>query len=155
MESDDVEERLLEIDRLTVVYNPLSNVVNAVYGPRYIGVVGRSCPECQKTATRRADDRHTMVCPPVIGEPFRRLGIDIVGPLPRSWSGNKYVLTIIDHGTRYPEAIPMQSMEATCLANILTRQLFGALAQSPLFYVLHTTGGNQDATKDVQGKRRK
>ena len=72
----------------------------------------KSCPECQKTATRRADDRHTMICPPVIGEPFRRVGIDIVGPLPRSRSGNKYVLTIIDHGTRYPEAIPMPSMEA-------------------------------------------
>ncbi|XP_078575255.1 uncharacterized protein LOC144861313 [Branchiostoma floridae x Branchiostoma japonicum] len=72
----------------------------------------RSCPECQKTATRRADDRHTMVCPPVIGEPFRRLGIDIVGPLPRSNSGNKYVLTIIDHATRFPEAVAMPSMEA-------------------------------------------
>ncbi|XP_078694909.1 uncharacterized protein LOC144923898 [Branchiostoma floridae x Branchiostoma belcheri] len=79
----------------------------------------KGCPECQKSATRRVGDKHTMVAPPVIGEPFRRIGIDIVGPLPRSNSGNKYILTIVDHATRYPEAIPLPSTEAERVANAL------------------------------------
>ena len=33
--------------------------------------------------------------------------MDIVGPLSRSRSGNKYVLVVCDYGTRYPEAVPL------------------------------------------------
>ncbi|XP_035664608.1 uncharacterized protein LOC118408091, partial [Branchiostoma floridae] len=79
----------------------------------------KGCPQCQKSATRRAGEKHTMVAPPIIGEPFRRIGIDIVGPLPRSHSGNRFILTIVDHATRYPEAIPLPSTEAERVANAL------------------------------------
>lgn len=39
-----------------------------------------------------------------MSEPFRRIAMDIVGPLPRSTSGKKYILVICDYATRYPEA---------------------------------------------------
>ena len=38
--------------------------------------------------------------------------MDIVGRLPRTRSGNKYILTICNYATRYPEAIPLPSTEA-------------------------------------------
>ena len=44
---------------------------------------------------------------PVIDEPFECIAMDIVGPLPRSNSGNKYVLVVCDYATRYPEAVPL------------------------------------------------
>ena len=37
--------------------------------------------------------------------------MDIIGKLNRSSRGNAYVLTIIDYATRYPEAIPLPSIE--------------------------------------------
>jgi hypothetical protein len=46
-----------------------------------------------------------MVKTPIIREPFSKIAIDIVGPLSRTKKGNKYILTVIDEGTRYPEAI--------------------------------------------------
>ncbi|CAH1243923.1 GIN1 [Branchiostoma lanceolatum] len=79
----------------------------------------KGCPECQRSATRRAGEKHTMVAPPIIGKPFRRIGIDIVGPLQRSNSGNKFILTMVDHATRYPEAIPLPSTEAERVAKAL------------------------------------
>ena len=36
-------------------------------------------------------------------EPFERIAIDIVGPLPRSRKGYQYVLVIYDYATWYPE----------------------------------------------------
>ncbi len=41
---------------------------------------------------------------PCISTPFERIALDIIGPLPRNRSGNRYVLVICDYGTRYPEA---------------------------------------------------
>ena len=38
--------------------------------------------------------------------------MDIVGPLPRSRSGNRYVLVICDYATRYPEAVAMRTIDA-------------------------------------------
>ncbi len=46
-----------------------------------------------------------MISLPVMTEPFRRIAMDIVGPLPRSFDGNKYILVICDYATRFPEAI--------------------------------------------------
>lgn len=49
---------------------------------------------------------------PAVEPPFTTIMIDIVRPLPPSWAGNKYLLTIMDVTTRYPKAIPMRSMHA-------------------------------------------
>ncbi len=54
---------------------------------------------------------------PIIEDPFARIAMDIVGPLERSKSVNKYVLVICDYATRYPEAIKLSSIEAKKIAN--------------------------------------
>ena len=54
-----------------------------------------------------------------MNEPFSRILIDCVGPLPRTKSGNEYLLTIICTSTRFPEAIP--------LGNIKTKSIVKAL----------------------------
>ena len=52
-------------------------------------------------------------------EPFERIAIDIVGPLPRSRKGYQYVLVICDYATRYPEAIPLRCTDAHRVAEEL------------------------------------
>ena len=52
-------------------------------------------------------------------EPFQRMATDIVGPLPRSRSGNWYVLVICDYATRYLEAIPLRHIDAEHVAEEL------------------------------------
>ena len=42
---------------------------------------------------------------PVIDTPYNRIGMDMVGPLPRTKAGNKHILVIVDYATRWPEAI--------------------------------------------------
>ena len=62
-----------------------------------------------------------MIPIPVVGQPFEKIAMDIVGPLERSKSGNRYVLVICDYATRYPEAIPLRSIEAKKIANELVK----------------------------------
>ena len=56
-------------------------------------------------------------------EPFERIALDIVGPLRRTRKGNQYILVICDYATRYPEAIPLRSIDAGTVAEHLI-QLF-------------------------------
>lgn len=42
--------------------------------------------------------------------------MDMVGPLPRTVSGNKYILVVCDYATRWPEAIPLKSTDSEQVA---------------------------------------
>ena len=58
---------------------------------------------------------------PVIDIPFQRVAIDLVGPLePRTENRNKYILTLVDYATRYPEAVA-SSFETEANAEALVR----------------------------------
>ena len=58
---------------------------------------------------------------PAFDEPFSRIIIDCVGPLPKTKSGFQYLLTIMCASTRFPEAIPLR--------NIKTKTIFKALVK--------------------------
>ena len=74
--------------------------------------------ECQKCSTRRGP-RAPMVPLPVMEEPFQRIAMDVVGPLPRSRSGNRYILVVCDYATRYPEAFALKSVDVENVAEAL------------------------------------
>ncbi len=77
-----------------------------------------SCPECQKAA-RKTGQRAPMIPLPIMGQPFERIAMDIVGPLPRSIKGYKYILVVCDYATRYPEAIALKKFTADAVAEEL------------------------------------
>ena len=58
---------------------------------------------------------------PAFDEPFNRIIIDCVGPLPKTKSGNEYLDKIMCACTRFPEAIP--------LGNIKTKNIVKALVK--------------------------
>ncbi len=66
----------------------------------------QACPMCQKTSPRPPPP--TPLIPlPIIEVPFECIGMDLVGPLPKSARGHKHILVIVDYSTRYPEAVPL------------------------------------------------
>ena len=68
------------------------------------------CPECQRVGRHH---KHKAPLMPllVVDQPFEWVGIDLVGPLPRTKVGHHYVLTMVDYGTWYPEAIPLRQTD--------------------------------------------
>jgi len=81
-----------------------------------------SCETCQLTSGRKVA-RAQLQPLPITETPFERIGMDVVGPLERSSSGNRYILVTCDYATRYPEAFPLKSVKARNVANCLL-QLF-------------------------------
>ena len=45
--------------------------------------------------------------------------MDIIGPLPRTRQGNRFILVLSDYATRYPEAIPLRNITAKKVAEVL------------------------------------
>ena len=48
---------------------------------------------------------------------FRTVHVDIVGPLPSSYSGKQYIFTMIDRFSRFMEAVPLREITAQACAN--------------------------------------
>ncbi|CAB0041212.1 unnamed protein product [Trichogramma brassicae] len=67
----------------------------------------RSCPTCQKEKLTRVKMRLPLTITTTPTEAFEVIEIDIVGPLPITTSGNKYLLTIQCNLTKYAEAISL------------------------------------------------
>lgn len=80
----------------------------------------RSCDACQRAGKIRHNPPPAPLCPlPEVYEPFARVMIDCVGPLPRTKKGNEYLLTILDVCTRFPEAVPLHNIKTTVIVDSL------------------------------------
>jgi len=80
----------------------------------------RSCDICQKTVPKGKVSKGDLQKMPIIDTPFKRVAVDLVGPLfPVSDNGYRYILTLVDYATRYPEAVPMKFITAHDVAEAL------------------------------------
>lgn len=80
----------------------------------------QSCDICQRTILKGRIKPVPLGRMPIITTPFKRVAVDLVGPLhPRTTKGNKYILTLVDFATRYPEATPLPGIETERVAEAL------------------------------------
>ncbi|EFA04804.1 Retrovirus-related Pol polyprotein from transposon 412-like Protein [Tribolium castaneum] len=77
----------------------------------------KNCQSCQINKTNRHPTKAPMEITTTSTRPFQRLGLDIVGPLPITENGNKFVLTIQDDLTKYSFAKAIRNHEAPTIAN--------------------------------------
>jgi len=97
----------------------LEKVKRQYYWPQFVEDIKKyiaSCDECQK---RRKKLRRGEFRPIPVGEPFEMIGIDFVGPLPRTRKGNKYIIVAIDYLTKWSEAKAVRRATANVAANFI------------------------------------
>ena len=78
-----------------------------------------TCPQCQIVARKSIMYRAPLNPVPVVFKPFKKIAIDLIGELPKTKTGYKYILTVIDYATRYPEAIPLKTTHSRVIAEAL------------------------------------
>ncbi len=82
----------------------------------------RACPSC---ATKK-DPPHRLrapLKPLVVAGPFDRMAVDVMGPLPQTYSGNKYIIVFSDYLTKWPEAFPTADEKAITIATLISEEI--------------------------------
>lgn len=81
----------------------------------------KSCPQC--------GERNTPVPAPraslgeiSASEPLEVVGLDILSSLPETASGHKHILLVVDHFSRWVEAYPLKTQEATEVASVFVKE---------------------------------
>ena len=87
--------------------------------------VGRHCNSCHWCQVAGKPNQTIPPAPlypiPAVGEPFERVLVDCVGPLPRTKSGNKFLVTVMCTSTRFPEVFPVRKITTPVVVKALTR----------------------------------
>ena len=78
----------------------------------------RTCGDCQRAA-KNTNAKAPLQPLPIVSEPFTKVAFDIVGPLPRTTRGHKYLLTMICLYTKYPVAIPIKRVDNETVLNAM------------------------------------
>ena len=76
----------------------------------------QSCDSCQRRGKYK---RNEPLHPIPVHEPFYQIGIDIVGPLPRTEKGNRYIVVAVDYLTKWPEAKALGEATAENVATFI------------------------------------
>lgn len=80
------------------------------------------CRMCQQRKTPTGL-KAPMGTPYVPKAPLDQVGLDIVGPLPATASGARYLLTFVDHLTRYAEAEPVKGISAAEVGEVFVKKM--------------------------------
>lgn len=100
----------------------------------------KSCEVCQSAMGKQGVSKAPLGHLPLVEEPFSMVCVDIIGPVqPRTNAGNKYILTLIDMATRYPEAIPMKGITTEEVVD----KLFDIYCKTGIPKRIHTDRGGQ------------
>jgi len=83
----------------------------------------RECSACARYY-RGATPKNVALQTPLVGEPWYRVSVDITGPHPRSSKSNVYILTLVDHFSKWAEAIPLRNHTAPTVARALMTHVF-------------------------------
>ena len=106
------------------IMKTLQKVRERFYWARARDDVERWCQACDACAARKGPKKRSRgkLHRYNVGAPFERIALDILGPLPRTSDGNKYILVVIDYFSKWPEAFPIPDQEATTVAEVLVRE---------------------------------
>lgn len=76
----------------------------------------KNCVQCQMNKTNRHPTKAPMEITSTAKQPFEKIFLDIVGPLPITENENRFILTLQDDLTKYSQAFAMPNHEARTIA---------------------------------------
>jgi transposase InsO family protein len=83
----------------------------------------KSCEVCQRRNVPRREQQTALMTTPISDGPFSRWGVDVVGPLPETKNGNKYLVVFTDSFTRWVEVFYTSEVKEEFIAEFLVCEI--------------------------------
>ena len=124
------------------IHRTIARVRSRFYWVGYKQDIINKCNTCHVCQARKMPTKTSRapLKPYIVGIPMERVQMDLIGPLPESFSGNKYVLSLTCCFTKWTESFPLKSITAKTIASTLVDQFicrFGVPRE------IHTDQGRQ------------
>ena len=107
----------------------------------------RECGQCQKRNHPQPQPKAPLGTIKA-SHPFENISWDIMGPLPTTESGNKYVLVVTDLFTKWVEAFPLRETSSSTLATVLVDEV---ISRFGVPNVLHSDQGANFCSEVIKG----
>ena len=123
----------------------ISKVRQRVYWPGYKEDLVRwtqFCDICQKRLDMGRKKAQLQQLP--VGMPMERMAVDIVGPLPETPRGHRFIVVLTDYFTKWTEAFPLPNHKAATVADCLITEIFLKLGVP---HQLHSDKGSDFESK--------
>lgn len=93
------------------------------YWPQYYEDIKKYVESCDACQRRGRSKKNNLLHPIPVHSPFYQIGIDFVGPLPRTKRGKKYILVAMDYLTKWPEAQAVSEATADVTAQFIYERI--------------------------------
>ncbi|KZR96601.1 putative KRAB-A domain-containing protein 2, partial [Daphnia magna] len=95
------------------------------YWPKMDRAVTRYVQSCKSCQTRKPDQgkKKGLIEITQVGGPFERIGIDVLGPFPRSRNGNTNIVVAVDYLTKWVEARALPDATARQIAKFFVEDV--------------------------------
>lgn len=104
----------------------LLRLLETVYWPTIRKDLWNYCKECQVCQRYKPTPSKLsgqLQSTPVV-EPGFMLGVDLMGPFPKSSKQNEYLMVIVDYCSKWVEMFPLRSAKTPQIARILVKEIF-------------------------------
>src|SRR3954447_10150736 len=81
----------------------------------------KACDVCQKR--KKGKMIAEMTSTKIVPEPFHHVGIDVIGPLPVTLTGKRYIVVAVDYFTKYVEAETLETADAQTIATFVHKEI--------------------------------
>src|SRR6266487_1432804 len=93
------------------------------YWPQYYEDIKKYVEACDSCQRRGRSKKNNLLHPIPVHSPFYQIGIDFVGPLPRTQRGKKYIIVAMDYLTKWLEARAVSEATAEVTAQFIYEQI--------------------------------
>ena len=122
------------------IHKTTRKIKERFWWPKLKGDVELWCKRCDQCAFRKMSQgkRKAPLRQYQVGMPLERVAMDVIGPLPETERGNKYILVIGDYFSKWKEGYAMPNQEAETVADHFVKEF---ICRFGIPYQLHTDQG--------------
>ena len=107
------------------VRKTLKKFLSHFFTPKAYRIASQICKHCLTCQAIKANPHpiRPAIQPIQVAKPMDLVTLDITGPYPETHNGNRYILVMVDHFSRYVTLHAMPNQTAETIANCLVREL--------------------------------